>query len=54
MKTLYIKNRVFSMDELDLVLKSCLPGKYKIVWFTKSSTWEMQVNYNGKEFVDLY
>ena len=52
-KTIYVTNRKFSYDELELVIKNQLPGKYKIVWFNKTNTWEMLIRFNGKEFFDL-
>ena len=53
-KILHVKNKKFSIEELERLLAKELPGNYKLFWYTNSDKWEMNLKYDGVNFIDLY
>lgn len=54
-KTLHVVDKKFSVDELESILKrTCMPGKYKVVWHQGKAVYEMFVKFDGKQVKDNY
>lgn len=51
--TLHVKNRKFSIDNLESVLREQKSGKYHVIWYTNTDSWDIFLRWNGTEYTDL-
>lgn len=54
LRTLHILNKKFSIEQLEIELAKCLPGKYHIVWHAGNAIYDIKLKWTGKEYTDLF
>jgi hypothetical protein len=54
MQVLHVKDKQFSIEELENTLSKCLPGYYNVVWHTRKDVYDIMLKWDGHAYRDLY